>query len=72
MNQDTLAPHETLELHELLRSKQIEIKKIQTNLAMVRDESLREFMKDCLESSRANMRELMDLSQNSTMEIGGA
>lgn len=72
MNKDTLAPHETLELHELLRAKQIEVKKIQTNLAMVRDENLHAFMKDCLESSRASMRELIDLSEKPTMEIGGA
>ena len=71
MNQDTLAPHETLELHEILRFKQIEVKKIETNMAMVKGEKLSSYMKDCLESSRSFIEELRGFSEKSSMEIGG-
>ncbi|KUO62578.1 MAG: hypothetical protein APF84_02180 [Gracilibacter sp. BRH_c7a] len=71
MNQDTLAPHETLELHEILRFKQTEIKKIKANMALVEDEKLRSYMQDCLESSVSFINELGKLSEKSSMEIGG-
>ncbi len=71
MNQDTLAPHETLELHEILRFKQTEIKKMQANMAMVQGERLSSYMKDCLESARNFISELEELSEKSSMEIGG-
>lgn len=71
MNQDTLAPHETLELHEILRFKQTEIKKIKANMALVQDEKLSSYMKDCLESSVSFVNELGKLSDKSSMEIGG-
>lgn len=71
MNQDTLAPHENLELYEILRFKQTEVKKLQANIATVHDEKLRSYMKDCLESSRSFIEELGELSEKSSMEIGG-
>ena len=72
MNQPTLAPHEALEIHEILRFKETEIKKLTTALPLVQDEELLAYMKDCLESSRSSVAELQRLSGRSTMAIGGA
>lgn len=71
MEQETLAPHETLELHEILRFKQTEIKKIKANMGLVQDEKLSSYMEDCLESSVSFVNELGKLSDKSSMEIGG-
>lgn len=38
--QQTLAPHETLELHELLRSHIAGIKKLETSLSIIQDQDL--------------------------------
>lgn len=71
MDQNTLAPHETLELHEILRFKQTEFKKLKTNMALVKDEKLISLMEDCMEISRNFITELKGISEKSTAGIGG-
>jgi similar to spore coat protein len=55
-----LAPHETLEVHELLSSEINMAKKIQANIAMVKDEDLKSYMQDCLDK-KMKVIETMDV-----------
>jgi similar to spore coat protein len=71
MNQETLAPHETLELHEILRIKQTELKKLKTSMTMVQNQKLLSFMQDCIASSKAFISELQEISNKPNTEIGG-
>ena len=71
MGKDVLAPHEALELHEILRCKQVEIKKMKANMELVHDERIISWMNDCLENSKHCIEEIRDISKKSMMEIGG-
>jgi hypothetical protein len=53
-----LAPHEALELHELLRSEMIGYKKLQATLIMVEDNELKDFMKESMGYKRENIERL--------------
>lgn len=53
-----LAPHETLEIHELLRSEITGYKKLQASIAMVQDDELSQFMKDVLNSKRDKIEQM--------------
>jgi hypothetical protein len=52
------APHETLELHELLNTSVLAAKKLNTTLGMVKDKELKEFMKNTLTTKKANINDL--------------
>lgn len=45
---NTPAPHELLELHELIRTEIIGVKKLETSLPLVEDQELRTFMEQSL------------------------
>lgn len=53
-----LAPHETHEIHELLRSEITGYKKLQTSIAMVQDDELSQFMKDVLNTKRDKIEQM--------------
>jgi len=53
-----LAPHEALELHELITSELIEYKKLQTTLGMVEDNELKDFMKESMKIKKENIEQL--------------
>lgn len=55
-----LAPHEALELHELIRSELTGYKKLQTTLVMVEDNELKEFMKESMKIKRENIEQLQN------------
>lgn len=57
----TLLPHEALELHELMRSETIALKKLQLNLNLVDDTELKEYMEDCRSSKQATLDEYEQL-----------
>lgn len=63
--QKALAPHETLELHELITFKNISATKSSAMPALVKDEELREIMQQYFRVSQEHIRELSDLLQQS-------
>ncbi|MBU5483494.1 hypothetical protein KQI86_04075 [Clostridium sp. MSJ-11] len=64
-NQTKLAPHETLELHELLSSSVLGVKKANATLNMVNDEELKNFLQTSLNSKKSSIQELQGfLKQN--------
>lgn len=52
------APHEALELHELMLSEITGYKKLQTNIIMVEDNELKAFMKESLGFKRESIERL--------------
>ncbi|MCW2277085.1 hypothetical protein [Heliophilum fasciatum] len=56
----TLAPHETLELHELLRSEVLTAKKLKATIPMIQDPDLKTATTNCL---NARMRKINDIQQ---------
>jgi hypothetical protein len=61
-----VAPHEILELHELLNTNLIGAKKMTANMSMVQDQALKSFMKDSLNNKKAKIQELQNFI-NSTI-----
>ena len=55
-----LAPHEALELHEIIRSEITAATKIQASLAMVQDKDMKTFMQNCLTAKQAALRQYQD------------
>ncbi|MGE5627412.1 MAG: hypothetical protein ACM3X7_04750 [Solirubrobacterales bacterium] len=55
MNNSKLAPHEVLELRELIDINIVGAKKVQASLGMVEDEELKTFMESCLETKKSNI-----------------
>jgi len=53
-----IAPHEALELHELLRSEISGYKKLQTMVIMAEDNELKEFMKESMNFKRQNIEQM--------------
>ncbi len=61
MNQTTqLAPHEALELHEIIRGEITAATKIQAGLAMVQDKDMKAFMQTCLTAKQNALRQYQD------------
>ncbi|ARC84429.1 hypothetical protein U732_995 [Clostridium argentinense CDC 2741] len=59
-NNSKLAPHETLELHELLSTSIIGVKKATATLNMVNDQELKNFLTSSLDGKKTNLRELQE------------
>lgn len=55
-----LAPHEALELHEIIRSEVTAATKLQASLAMVLDPELKEFMQNVLKSKKEILAQYQD------------
>lgn len=55
-----LAPHETLELHEIIRSEVTAATKIQASLSMVQDQDMKRFMQNCLTAKQDALRQYQD------------
>ncbi|MBC8062665.1 MAG: hypothetical protein H7Y18_18690 [Clostridiaceae bacterium] len=51
-----LAPHETLELHELLCSDSSEVKKLTAIVSNLRDEDLKNFIENYLDFKKDNIQ----------------
>jgi hypothetical protein len=56
-----LAPHETLELHELFSSSSSEIKSHSSSLNSVKDEELRVFMEGYIQFEESNLQAIQKL-----------
>jgi len=58
LNQSTLAPHEALEIHELLRSDLVTIKKLQASLDTAEDQQLQNLMNQLLQAKKSAIDEV--------------
>lgn len=56
-----LAPHETLELHELISTCSSEIKSHSSNLTSVKDDELRSFIEGYIKFEEANLQAIQKL-----------
>ncbi|ABR36721.1 hypothetical protein [Clostridium beijerinckii] len=63
-NNSGLAPHEMIELRELMDTNIIGAKKIQASMAMVDDGELKSFMEKCLDSKKENINSMQDFIEN--------
>lgn len=63
-NTNNLAPHEMLELRELMDIDIIGAKKIQASIPMVEDDELKSFMERCLDSKKENLNSMQNFIQN--------
>ncbi|TDT62755.1 hypothetical protein [Fonticella tunisiensis] len=63
-NKNSLAPHEILELRELMDTNLIGAKKIQASMPMVDDGELKSFMERCLNTKKENINSMQTFAQN--------
>lgn len=59
-----LAPHEMLELRELMDTNVIGVKKMQASMPMVEDDELKSFMERCLDSKKDNINSMQTFIEN--------
>jgi len=59
-----LAPHEMLELRELMDTNVIGVKKIQASMPIVEDDELKSFMERCLDSKKDNINSMQTFIEN--------
>ena len=59
-----LAPHEMLELRELMDTNVIGVKKMQASIPMVEDDELKSFMERCLDSKKDNINSMQTFIEN--------
>lgn len=58
MPSNSLAPHEMLEVRELLNSEMVCLKKMEANMAAVKDQELKSFMQDSINSKNTRLQEM--------------
>lgn len=63
-NNNSLAPHEILELRELMDTDIIGAKKMQASMPMVEDDELKSFMERCLDSKKENINSMQNFIEN--------
>lgn len=68
-NNNSLAPHEILELRELMDTDVIGAKKMQASMPMVNDDELKSFMERCLDSKKDNINSIQNFIENN-LNIG--
>lgn len=69
MRTSQLAPHETLELHEIVRSEVTCAKKIQASMDMVEDSDLKSFMDRSLQAKKDNLNRFQQfLNASATLQ----
>jgi hypothetical protein len=66
MRPDTFAPHELLELHELISSEVTNAEKLQANIGMVNDNELKSFMQMCLKNKQSRLSKMSQLVTSAT------
>ncbi|MFZ5823373.1 MAG: hypothetical protein ACOY94_03390 [Bacillota bacterium] len=59
-----LAPHEALELHELMRAETLGATKVKAMLPMVGDADLRAHMERCLEAKQTRLTRMRQFAEN--------
>lgn len=63
-NTNNLAPHEMIELREIMDTNVIGAKKIQASMPMVEDDELKSFMERCLDSKKENLSSMQTFVEN--------
>lgn len=63
-HRQNLAPHETLELHELLASKTGSLYNMKKTLPKITDPELREIYKEAIQLNSSHIRQLVGLLQD--------
>lgn len=53
-----LAPHEAIEVRELISQEMLGIKKINASMDMVQDKELKSFMQDSLNAKKASLQNI--------------
>ncbi|KLU62974.1 hypothetical protein CEB3_c06370 [Peptococcaceae bacterium CEB3] len=56
--QTTLAPHEILELHEILGSEMVCAKKMESGLSAIQDQELSAFVQDTVNAKKQQIRDI--------------
>lgn len=51
-------PHEALELHELLNTGVLDVKKLNATIGLVQDEELKQFMQTTLNTKKASVNDI--------------
>lgn len=64
---NTLTPHEMLELREILSNEVLEMKKLQSNMPMVKDENLKTYMQTCLDSKQDKISNIQNFIESNPM-----
>lgn len=67
MDQRATAPHETIQLHELLTMKNLCITKSSTMSVLVSDEELKSILQNDVTTSQQHVKELSELMKHSTI-----
>lgn len=63
-NSNSLAPHEILELRELMDTDIVGAKKMKASMPMVEDDELKSFMERCLDSKKDNINSMQTFIEN--------
>ena len=63
-----LAPHETIQLRELLTSSVLGAKKLKSSISLVDDEELKSFMENSLNAKKASIEAMTNLINNVVVE----
>lgn len=58
MPNNSLGPHEMLEVRELVDSEMICLKKMEANMAIVKDQELKSFMQSSIGSKKTRLQEM--------------
>lgn len=59
-NNASLAPHEMLELHELINGEIVSLKRTQASMSMVNDNELKNYMQQCLNSKKTAIQQIQN------------
>ena len=59
-NNASLAPHEILELHELISGEIVSLKRTQASMSMVNDNELKNYMQQCLNSKKTAIQQIQN------------
>lgn len=59
-----LAPHEMLELHELMNSEIVSLKRTESSMSMVNDNELKNYMQQCLNSKKLALQQMQNFINN--------
>lgn len=63
-NNNGLAPHEMIELRELMDTNVIGAKKMQASIPMVEDDELKSFIEKCLDGKKENINSMQTFIEN--------
>ncbi|MDP4087725.1 MAG: hypothetical protein Q8930_00490 [Bacillota bacterium] len=64
---NTLAPHEMLELRELLSNEVLGMKKLQVSMSIVKDEELKAYMQKSMDTKKNNICSIQDFIASNPM-----